>query len=66
MPNDAQETEHRAAMLALIAQADNPFDRRLFAPGHLTASAFVVSRDTGMALSIFHRKLNRWRSWAGM
>ncbi len=65
-PADEREAAHRAAILALIAQAENPFDRRLFVPGHLTASAFVVSRgeeneeETGKALLIFHRKLGRW------
>ncbi len=37
-----------------------PFSRAHFTPGHLTASAFVVSPVGDEVLLIFHRKLGIW------
>lgn len=56
----AQEAAWRDAVLALLADVDDPFSRRTFEPGHVTASAFVLSPDGGAVLLIRHRTLGRW------
>ena len=53
------EAAHLAAIVAFVAAHEAPFDRRI-AHGHLTASAFVLSRDGGSVLLLHHRKLDRW------
>lgn len=59
-PADAQEAAHRERMLALLSQPDDVFDRRHFAPGHFTASAFVLSPGRDALLLILHGKLGLW------
>lgn len=56
--DDAAERGHRAAMLSLLDQTDDPFARNSVRHGHFTASAFVVHK--GHLLLIWHRKLLRW------
>jgi len=58
VPGDAAETRDRDAVRALLAGAEDPFARESFAPGHLTASAFVTCGDA--LLLIWHTKLERW------
>ena len=58
-PRDALEAEHLSRMLELCEAAD-PFSRSSFAPGHFTASAFIVSPDGAELLLIFHEKLRLW------
>ncbi len=43
-----------------LASTASPFDRNNFAPGHFTASAFVVDPKTHSLLLILHRKLGLW------
>jgi 8-oxo-dGTP pyrophosphatase MutT (NUDIX family) len=57
---DAAEREHLARMTALLDVAGDPFERDHFAPGHFTASAFVLAPDGDALLLIRHPKLNRW------
>ena len=45
-------------MLELLDRGPEAFDRAAFAPGHFTASAFVIRRDE--LLLIHHRKLELW------
>jgi 8-oxo-dGTP pyrophosphatase MutT (NUDIX family) len=59
-PADALEREHRARILALLDHAADPFDRSQFAPGHVTASAFVLDPGHERLLLILHAKLGRW------
>src|SRR6202008_1440543 len=59
-PADALEHEHRARVLALLESAADPFDREHFAPGHVTASAFVLDPAHARLLLILHSKLGRW------
>src|SRR5882757_4393264 len=59
-PADALEHEHRARVLALLEDAADPFDREHFAPGHVTASAFVLDPAHERLLLILHSKLGRW------
>lgn len=58
-PGDAREAAHRDAMTALCDHAA-PFARDTWAPGHFTASAFLLSPDGADVLLIFHEKLRRW------
>ncbi len=59
-PQDALEQAHRDAVLALLDVPGDPFSRDHFAPGHVTASAFVLSPDGASLLLILHGKLHRW------
>lgn len=47
-------------MLGLAASASDPTTRAHYAPGHFTASAFVVSPERDRLLLIEHQKLGRW------
>lgn len=58
-PVDALEAAHARRMRELLGAPD-PFRRSAFAPGHFTASAFVLSPDEGSLLLILHGKLGRW------
>lgn len=60
VPADAREAEHRARMLALAAAPGDVFSRSHCAPGHFTASAFVLSPDATALLLILHQRLGRW------
>jgi 8-oxo-dGTP pyrophosphatase MutT (NUDIX family) len=59
-PAGAAESVAVARMLALLDDRADPFLRSNFAPGHFTASGFVVSSDGSEVLLIFHSKLERW------
>src|SRR5688572_10919819 len=56
---DAVEAKHKADILTLVRTSPAPADRTRYEPGHLTASAFVLSKD-GRLLLIDHPKLKRW------
>jgi|SRR6218665_225341 len=45
--------------LSFAAAHENCFSRELLI-GHITASAWIVNRDTTHALLMHHRKLDRW------
>lgn len=57
---DPSESEHCAAIVALLDQPGDIADRHHFQPGHLTASAFVLSPDQSQILLILHGKLGLW------
>lgn len=59
-PADAQEATHVADVLELLDLPGDPFSRDRFDPGHVTASAFVLSPDDDAVLLIHHGKLHRW------
>jgi len=63
-PADAGEAEHRGAMAALLASACAPFSREHFAPGHFTASCFIVDPG-GRLLLHHHRRLGKWLQMGG-
>jgi 8-oxo-dGTP pyrophosphatase MutT (NUDIX family) len=48
----------------LIDRHPNCFDRDCF-PGHITASAWIVSRESRSVLLTHHRKLGRWLQLGG-
>lgn len=62
--DDAAEAQHRAAMLALLEAGDEAFSRAHFAPGHFTASCYIVDAE-GRLLLHHHRRLNRWLQMGG-
>lgn len=59
-PHDAEEASHLEHMRALAQAAGDPCRRDHFAPGHFTASAFILSPERDALLLIFHGKLSRW------
>jgi 8-oxo-dGTP pyrophosphatase MutT (NUDIX family) len=48
----------------LLANFDRCFHRDCF-PGHITSSAWIVSRESGDVLLTHHRKLGRWLQLGG-
>ena len=60
VPVDAVEAEHLQRFEALLERGESVFDRDHFVPGHITASAFVLSPDGEDLLLIHHGKLDRW------
>ena len=57
---DALEGGHRSAILELLSLPGDVGARTHYVPGHLTASAFVLSPDATSLLLIHHSKLGRW------
>lgn len=58
-PTDARERAYLVRLLDLL-ETPEPSSRSQFRPGHLTASAFVLSPAADAMLLIFHRKLGIW------
>ena len=58
-PEGPDEAADLAPILAFVGAHSDPFDRSI-PDGHLTASAFVLSRDGRHVLLLHHRKLDRW------
>jgi 8-oxo-dGTP pyrophosphatase MutT (NUDIX family) len=60
-PNgDARADDSVRRMVALLEQASDPFDRTAYEPGHMTASAVVLSPERDRVLLVHHRRLGRW------
>ena len=59
------ETETLARIRRLLAERERAFHRDCFEPGHITSSAWIVSRESGAALLTHHRKLERWLQLGG-
>ncbi len=59
VPADASEAAFVARMLELSG-AEGACERSHFAPGHFTASAFVLSPDRRDLVLIHHKKLGIW------
>ena len=57
---DALETAHLGAVRRLLEAGDRAFGRDHYAPGHITASAFVLDPTRTRLLLIHHQKLERW------
>ena len=57
---DAPARTSRERTLELLTQAEQALDRRKYAPGHITASAIVLSAERSHVLLVFHRRLRRW------
>ncbi|MBK7951328.1 MAG: NUDIX hydrolase [Deltaproteobacteria bacterium] len=52
-------------VLALLEAEPRCFERDAFHPGHITASAWIVSRESRAVLLTHHRKLDRWLQLGG-
>lgn len=50
---------------ALLEHEPRCFERDCYAPGHVTASAWIVSRERRSVLLTHHRKLDRWLQLGG-
>lgn len=59
-PADALEREHQRRLLQLVRETAAPFSAAQYAPGHVTASAFILNDARDELLLIFHGKLARW------
>lgn len=62
---DATEAGHLERMRSLADLPGDVFSRSHFAPGHFTASAFILSPDRRSLLLIHHIKLDRWMQPGG-
>ena len=63
-PSDRAEAGHYEAMVKLLTSAADPFSRAHFAPGHFTASLYILD-DGDRLLLHHHRRLNRWLQMGG-
>jgi len=59
-PADAVEAAYLKRFDVLLWAEGDALSRDHFVPGHVTASAFVVSPDGAQVLLIEHSKLHRW------
>lgn len=57
---DGLACKSRDLTLDLLDQTGQPFSRSQFAPGHVTATALVLSPCGDRLLTLFHRRLERW------
>ena len=64
LPSDEVENRHRTEMVNLLTFGPAAFSRSHFAPGHFTASCYVLD-DSGRMLLHHHRRLNRWLQMGG-
>lgn len=49
-----------ARTMDLLRRAAAPFDRASYVPGHITASALVLSSNRQLVLLVYHRRLAQW------
>ena len=49
----------------LLHTRERAYHRDCFDPGHITTSAWIVSKESGAALFTHHRKLGRWLQLGG-
>jgi 8-oxo-dGTP pyrophosphatase MutT (NUDIX family) len=59
-PHDAVEAGHLERMRALLEGDGDPFAGTRYAPGHFTASSFVLAPEGAELLLIHHAKLGLW------
>lgn len=60
-----KERETTGRLLALVENEPRCFERDCYVPGHVTASAWIVSRESRRVLLTHHRKLDRWLQLGG-
>jgi 8-oxo-dGTP pyrophosphatase MutT (NUDIX family) len=61
---DETERRHQRELIALMETSTAPFSRGTFAPGHITASLFIVDGAARLLLH-HHRRLGRWLQMGG-
>jgi 8-oxo-dGTP pyrophosphatase MutT (NUDIX family) len=59
-PLDGGAMKSLELILHLLRHSDQPFSRDRFAPGHITATALVLSESGDSVLLVHHRRLDRW------
>jgi 8-oxo-dGTP pyrophosphatase MutT (NUDIX family) len=59
-PADQVDKENLASVRAQLLHVGDPFNRNNFVPGHLVASALIVSWDHRRVLLVRHPGLQRW------
>jgi 8-oxo-dGTP pyrophosphatase MutT (NUDIX family) len=59
-PSTSAEEGHLGSILELLSTSPSAFDRDLYEPGHITASAFVVHPSEPAAALMKHLKIGRW------
>ncbi len=62
---DALEWRHHRAIVELLTHTADPFSRTTFAPGHITASCFIIDPESKRLLLHHHRRLDRWLQMGG-
>lgn len=63
-PADDTEAQNVEAVVNLLTTSADPFSRGHFAPGHITASCYIVDPG-GRLLLHHHRRLDRWLQMGG-
>jgi 8-oxo-dGTP pyrophosphatase MutT (NUDIX family) len=64
-PADETEERHHRTLMGHLVHAKSPLSRSKFAPGHVTASLFIVDPATQRVLLHHHRRLDRWLQMGG-
>ena len=64
VPMYPEERAYKEETLRFVEDNPNCFERTL-AKGHITASAWLLSKDNTKALLMHHKKLNRWFQLGG-
>jgi 8-oxo-dGTP pyrophosphatase MutT (NUDIX family) len=64
VPHDHEEQEAKHRMLQFIQENPRCFERSL-EHGHITASAWLLNKDSSQALLMHHAKLNTWVQLGG-
>lgn len=59
-PGDEADSDFKRRTSVLLQTTHRPLNRNQFSPGHITASALVLSAKAESVLLIWHRKLQRW------
>lgn len=57
---DGEACKSRELALLLLERTPEPFSRRQFTPGHITASGMVLAPGGERILLVHHRRLDRW------
>jgi len=63
-PTAVDEQKYKEDIIAFVTQQPDCFERTL-APGHITASAWLLNKDGTQALLMHHTKLNVWVQLGG-
>ncbi len=63
--DEREENDRRLIAQLLAVQGSAALYRDLFTPGHITASALLISKDGSRVLMNHHKFLNKWMSFGG-
>src|SRR6187549_1386344 len=64
-PADEREARHLQSLINLLTMPADTFVRDHFAPGHVTASLFILDPASRSLLLHHHRRLGRWLQMGG-